>query len=56
MDRLKSHWATLVTIVIGCVWMTSPVDAQTGLPSLEEALEISKKSGVPILAMAGRKT
>ena len=56
MDRLKSHWVAFVTLLIGCVWMTSTVNAQTGLPTLEEALEISKKSGVPILAMAGRKT
>jgi len=30
--------------------------AQDGLPTLDEALEISKQTGKPILAMAGQKT
>ena len=30
--------------------------AQVQLPTLDEALDLSQKSGAPILAMAGRKT
>jgi len=33
--------------------MTS-ASGQSGLPTIDEALEMSKRSGAPILAMAGR--
>ncbi|MGI9471691.1 MAG: hypothetical protein ACR2NZ_09185 [Rubripirellula sp.] len=38
-----------------CVWIGG-VSAQTKLPSVEEALEISATTGRPIFAMAGQET
>ena len=37
------------------VW-ASQGQAQTQLPTLQEALKISQETGKPIFAMAGRKT
>jgi hypothetical protein len=36
--------------------VAGPLLAQEGLPTLDEAFGISKKTGRPILVMAGQKT
>ncbi len=38
------------------VLLVVPAWAQARLPTLDEALELSRASGRPILAMAGQKT
>ena len=42
----------------GAVWISllSSVAAQTGLPTMDEAIALSQTTGRPILAMAGQKT
>ena len=50
--RIAACAGGLLTIVLNVV----AAQAQEGLPTLDEALAISQKTGRPILAMAGRKT
>jgi len=42
--------------MISTLCLIASAQAQEGLPSMEEAMAISQKTGRPILAMAGRKT
>lgn len=42
-------------ILLGCLLATE-VLAQVKLPTLDEALELSSRTGRPIFAMAGQKT
>lgn len=50
MYRLKFVMMVALSLV------ASQGRAQTQLPTLEEALKISKETGKPIFAMAGQKT
>ncbi|MGI9516532.1 MAG: hypothetical protein ACR2NP_05785 [Pirellulaceae bacterium] len=43
-------------LTLTLIWLTTTAVAQTDLPTLDEALEISQSTGLPILAMAGRET
>jgi hypothetical protein len=47
---------TNVSIVVALSFLASQGLAQTQLPTLEEAVKISKETGKPIFAMAGQKT
>lgn len=42
--------------VLACVSVSASAVGQTNLPTVDEALAISQKTGRPILAMAGTKT
>ena len=42
--------------VLLCASVSASAKGQSNLPTMEEALAISQKSGRPILAMAGTKT
>ena len=50
MNRLQ------FAIIVALSVLASQGRAQTQLPTLEEALKISKETGRPIFAMAGQKT
>ncbi len=41
-------------VVAAFVLSMTSASGQSGLPTIDEALEMSKRSGAPILAMAGR--
>jgi hypothetical protein len=42
--------------VLGAFLAAGVVPAQTRLPTVDEAIELSQKTGRPIFAMAGQKT
>lgn len=46
----------LIASAIFSLLIPTTLFAQTELPTIDEALELSRKSGVPIFAMAGRET
>ena len=50
MNRLK------FAIMVALSFFASQGRAQSQLPTLEDALKISRETGKPIFAMAGQKT
>ena len=57
MTRNFLHVAMFVVVPFAIHFSASPLVAyQSELPSLEQAVEESKMTGKPILAMAGRDT
>jgi hypothetical protein len=50
--RIAASVSTLLTTFS----IAAALQAQEGLPTLDEATAISQKTGRPILAMAGQKT
>lgn len=48
--------AVCVSTLLATCSIAAALPAQEGLPTLDEAMSISQKTGRPILAMAGQKT
>jgi len=53
MSARYSLLSFLSVVVVNLLSMTTAL-AQAQLPTVDEALEMSKRSGAPILAMAGQ--
>ena len=55
---MRFHTNALVGLItfFGAVAVTGLSLVQAQMPTVEEALELSRKSGAPIFAMAGRET
>ena len=50
----RSTLTGFLFVAVANVFSMTAVLAQSQLPTIDEALEMSRRSGAPILAMAGR--